>query len=233
MAIRSGRLIVWRKLLLFQHIYGCISPKMDGNFQPVTDFLPNLEETILHVISNPYCLKCENILTELMGIIGRNRFLYVPILLSNYEEQILNDNSQKAAVNGLYVQALVMNISGLETGLEKTGFTHLYIMDSQNDIRNAIKYQFVYFNIRKASPRFILFWSTANLNNINWKEEFQAPIFYKSFKDYRLLIAKQSVFAKYRVWLICTICLLHQDKNLQDLYLSPVHKNTMVFLRQL
>lgn len=148
-------------------------------------------------------------------------------LTSRYQTQFLGSRSQAEVNKGFFEARHQLNLSGLERGLERQGFTHKYIIGSQRDLEMAIQFQFLHFSIRRIFPRFILFWRATHLEAIGWMKQFRSQIFYKSFMDYRFLVAKHNGSSKDDIWLICSICLLHKSKYLQESYLTPFRNITI------
>lgn len=192
----------------------------------VPEFLPAIADTTIRVIMNPSCTVSEMALIDLPRNLKESNNFYVPFVINKYESQFLDSSFYNRVFKDDLVFYKGLNLSNLVHGLDRKAFTHLYILSSQYDLQKAIRVHFVYFIMQRVSPRFILFWSATPKNAINLKKEFQNLIFYKSFMDFRFLIVSQSESGPYNVWLICVICLLHRDKNLQDSYLTPIKNST-------
>lgn len=208
-------------LLLFLREGGANAIKLPGI--SVLDFLPaNIAETTVHVIMNKSCPNAETVFQHMLASFEESNSSYAPILLSQYQTQFLDSQSHTTAMKGHYAYYMGPKLTGLERGIERHGFTHLYIITKQRDLEQAIQFQFVYFTMRRVLPEFILFWSNSHLNAINWKVEFRHPVFSKSFMDYRFLITKETKTVSYKLWLICSVCLLKEGTESHDSHLSAI-----------
>lgn len=190
----------------------------------VEKFLPNIAETVVHVIIDPSCLYSETAFINLIDMFKEAGNLLVSFLISPYKYKILDNATLKAAIAGEYIEnPKEFHSSGLERKLDAVAYTHLYFISNYSDLTKAIQVRFVDFTLRRVFPQYIIFWSAVLKKSISWMKEFKSRISYNSFADYRLLIAKESESAKYSVWLICVICHLHRHYHAPDSYLLPLN----------
>lgn len=159
----------------------------------VEKFLPNIAVTVVHVIIDPPCVSSETAFINLVGMFQQTGNLLVSFLLSPYKSKIMDNATHEAAIGGDVIESPKgFHSSGLERKLDAVAYTHLYFISNYSHLTRAIQVHFLDFTLRKVFPRYVIFWSVILKKSISWVKEFQNQIFYNSFTDYRILIAKQS-----------------------------------------
>lgn len=198
----------------------------------VKDFLPNIAGCVVHVIMNPNSSSSEAALVQFVGHFEESGGLLVTLLISECKLEFL-DNSTRASINRVIQPDLHWEKwdIGLERDLDKTPYTHLYFISKEEDLQRAIHNSFLDFGLRKILPQFVVFWSVAMQSSINWRKQFQNPIFYNAFTDYRILVGRESQTEQYSVSLICIICSLHG--HWPDSHLIRMYKADTLSMKQL
>lgn len=99
---------------------------------------------------------------------------------------------------------------------------HLYFIQNEWNLRDAVVYHFIDFNLKKESPNFIIFWNIGDAL-INYGKYFKYQEFYGTFTDYRIWIDKQTSGFDYAVSLVCIICVYKANTKL----VYPVHPSRL------
>lgn len=188
----------------------------------VQEFLPKVVGTVVHAIMNPASNSSEAAFLQFVDYFEQNKNLVVTFLISKYRSK---PDDKK--------QAYVVDTGSLSDDLDTSKYTHIYFITNEDDLQKAIQVSFSYFGLRNVFPQFIVFWSVAFQNSINWRKQFSAREFYRGFTDYRILIARNADTGRYLVSLICVMCFLHKDSKLQDSYLLPIYKADSQSLKHL
>lgn len=102
-----------------------------------------------------------------------------------------------------------------------TCYSHLYLIRNELDLRTAISYHFVDFDLKQESPRLIIFWDASSAP-IPWKLHFWRQEFYASFMDYRLYIRQDPITKTFNVQLICIICVSLHSSNSRKKYFYDI-----------
>lgn len=101
---------------------------------------------------------------------------------------------------------------------------HLYLMEQTRDVRDAITFHFVDYDLRKEAPGFIVFWAISYSETV-FEKYFQMEQFYGSFTDYRFLIARspksRPYHLRFELGLVCVTCQPRKGYGLFNLF--PVH----------
>lgn len=187
------------------------------------DFLRNMADTTVYVIINQSCIQSEKVLVDVIQ--GFENVPGVTFLIGGYSVVLATVRNKRSPKNNSSIYEKITKLPklhGLERGIERNGFTHVYIIHSKKDLEKAVGLKIVYFSMIRANPKFILFWSTNHISSVNWKYQFQRQVFYLTMRAMRFLIARETDSDIRTVWLICNVCLLHGSNELRKSYLAPV-----------
>lgn len=96
-------------------------------------------------------------------------------------------------------------------------YAHLYFIENWKDLRDAVTFHFVDFDLRLEAPTFIIFWSV-NKKNKRYEKYFMRREFHGSFMDYRMLIGTSEANV-FELSIICIYC--KQEKKYFAFYPFP------------